>query len=313
MPMLTHDFVRKLYDRPLFSLLDEARAIHQAHHPELEVQLCTLLSVKTGGCPEDCKYCTQSSHYETSVGPEKMLDVDEVLAAARRAKDAGSTRFCMGAAWREVKDGPAFDRVLSMVRGVKSLGLEACVTLGMVTADQAVKLKEAGLDAYNHNLDTSRQHYRSIITTRTYDDRLRTLENVRAAGVTVCSGGIIGMGESVDDRCDMLRTLANLDPQPESVPINALVPMEGTPLGALPPVDPLDLVRMVACARILMPRARVRLSAGRTALSREAQLLAMYAGANSIFYGDKLLTTSNPAEDGDRALLRDAGLRAMAG
>jgi biotin synthase len=311
--MLTHDFVRKLYDRPLFSLLDEARAIHRANHPELEVQLCTLLSVKTGGCPEDCKYCTQSSHYETSVGPEKMLDVDEVLAAARRAKDAGSTRFCMGAAWREVKDGPAFDRVLSMVRGVKSLGLEACVTLGMVTADQAVKLKEAGLDAYNHNLDTSRQHYRSIITTRTYDDRLRTLENVRAAGVTVCSGGIIGMGESVDDRCDMLRTLANLDPQPESVPINALVPMEGTPLGALPPVDPLDLVRMVACARILMPHARVRLSAGRTALSREAQLLAMYAGANSIFYGDKLLTTSNPAEDGDRALLRDAGLRAMAG
>jgi biotin synthase len=311
--MLTHDFVRKLYDRPLFSLLDEARAVHQANHPELEVQLCTLLSVKTGGCPEDCKYCTQSSHYETSVGPEKMLDVDEVLAAARRAKDAGSTRFCMGAAWREVKDGPAFDRVLSMVRGVKSLGLEACVTLGMVTTDQAVKLKEAGLDAYNHNLDTSRQHYRSIISTRTYDDRLRTLENVRAAGVTVCSGGIIGMGESVDDRCDMLRTLANLDPQPESVPINALVPMEGTPLGALPPVDPLELVRMIACARILMPRARVRLSAGRTALSREAQLLAMYAGANSIFYGDKLLTTSNPAEDGDRALLRDAGLRAMAG
>jgi biotin synthase len=313
MPMLTHDFVRKLYDRPLFSLLDEARAIHQAHHPALEVQLCTLLSVKTGGCPEDCKYCTQSSHYETSVGPEKMLDVDDVLAAARRAKEAGSTRFCMGAAWREVKDGPAFDRVLSMVRGVKSLGLEACVTLGMVTADQAVKLKEAGLDAYNHNLDTSRQHYRSIISTRTYDDRLRTLENVRAAGVTVCSGGIIGMGESVDDRCDMLLTLANLDPQPESVPINALVPMEGTPLGALPPVDPLDLVRMVACARVLMPRARVRLSAGRTTLSREAQLLAMYAGANSIFYGDKLLTTSNPAEDGDRALLRDAGLRAMAG
>ncbi len=311
--MLTHDFVRKLYDRPLFALLDEARAIHRAHHPDQEVQLCTLLSVKTGGCPEDCKYCTQSSHYETSVGPEKMLDVDEVLAAARRAKDNGSTRFCMGAAWREVKDGPAFDRVLAMVRGVKGLGLEACVTLGMVTEVQARKLKEAGLDAYNHNLDTSRQHYRSIISTRTYDDRLRTLENVRAAGVTVCSGGIIGMGESIDDRCDMLRTLANLDPQPESVPINALVPMEGTPLGALPPVDPLDLVRMIAVARILMPKARVRLSAGRTELSREAQLLAMYAGANSIFYGDKLLTATNPAEDGDRALLRDAGLRAMAG
>jgi biotin synthase len=311
--MLTHDFVRKLYDRPLFALLDEARAVHRAHHPEQEVQLCTLLSVKTGGCPEDCKYCTQSSKYETAVGAEKMLDVDEVLAAARRAKESGSTRFCMGAAWREVKDGPAFDRVLTMIRGVKEIGLEACVTLGMVTAAQARQLKEAGLDAYNHNLDTSRAHYRSIVSTRTYDDRLQTLENVRAAGVTVCSGGIIGMGESIDDRCDMLRTLANLDPQPESVPINALVPMEGTPLGHLPPVDPLDLVRMIAVARILMPRARVRLSAGRTALSREAQLMAMYAGANSIFYGDKLLTATNPAEDGDRALLRDAGLRAMAG
>jgi len=309
--MLTLDFVRKLYDRPLFELLDEARAIHRAHHPEREVELCTLLSVKTGGCPEDCKYCTQSSHYETEVGPEKMLDVGEVLAAARRAREAGSTRFCMGAAWREVKDGPAFDRVLAMVRGVKELGLEACVTLGMVSESQARRLKEAGLDAYNHNLDTSRRHYRSIISTRTYDDRLKTLANVRAAGVTVCSGGIIGMGESVDDRCDMLLTLANLDPQPESVPINALVPMEGTPLGHLPPVDPLDLVRMIAVARILMPRARVRLSAGRTELSREAQLLAMYAGANSIFYGDKLLTTTNPAEDRDRALLRDAGLRAM--
>ncbi|HEX3770460.1 MAG TPA: biotin synthase BioB [Polyangiaceae bacterium] len=308
--MVTLESVRALYDRPLFALLDEARKVHQANHKDLEVQLCTLLSVKTGGCPEDCKYCTQSSHYETSVGPEKMLDVNDVIAAARRAREAGSTRFCMGAAWREVKDGPAFDRVLAMVRGVKAEGLEACVTLGMVTAEQAAKLKEAGLDAYNHNLDTSRQHYRSIISTRTFDDRLRTLENVRAAGVTVCSGGIIGMGESADDRCDMLRTLANLDPQPESVPINALVPMEGTPLGALPPVDPLDLVRMVACARILMPKARVRLSAGRTALTREAQLLAMYAGANSIFYGDKLLTTANPAEDGDRALLRDAGLRA---
>jgi biotin synthase len=310
--MMTHDFVRKLYDRPLFALLDEARAVHRAHHPEHEVQLCTLLSVKTGGCPEDCAYCTQSSRYETGVGAEKMLDVDEVLRAAKRAKDSGSTRFCMGAAWREVKDGPAFDRVLAMVRGVKSLGLEACVTLGMVTESQAKKLKDAGLDAYNHNLDTSRQHYRSIISTRTYDDRLRTLENVRAAGITVCSGGIIGMGESIDDRCDMLLTLANLVPQPESVPINALVPMEGTPLGHLPPVDPLDLVRMIACARILMPKARVRLSAGRTELSREAQLLAMYAGANSIFYGDKLLTTANPAEDGDQALLRDAGLRAMA-
>jgi biotin synthase len=302
--------VRALYDRPLFALVDEARAVHRAHHADSEVQLCTLLSVKTGGCPEDCAYCPQSSHYETDVGPEKMLDVDEVLGAAQRARAAGSTRFCMGAAWREVKDGPAFDRVLAMVRGVKDLGMEACVTLGMLSESQAARLKEAGLDAYNHNVDTSRENYRSIISTRTFDDRLRTLERVRAAGITVCSGGIIGMGESVDDRCEMLRTLANLDPQPESVPINALVRVPGTPLEHLPPVDPLDLVRMVAVARILMPHARVRLSAGRTELSREAQLLAMYAGANSIFYGDKLLTTPNPAGDEDVALLRDAGLRA---
>ena len=308
---LTREQVRQLYARPLFELVDEARRVHRAHHPDQEVQLCTLLSVKTGGCPEDCAYCTQSSHYPTDVGAEKMLSVDEVIAAARRAKAQGSTRFCMGAAWREVKDGPAFDRVLSMVRGVKDVGLEACVTLGMVTASQAGKLKEAGLDAYNHNLDTSREHYRSIITTRTFDDRLATLQNVRQAGITVCSGGIIGMGESADDRCEMLRTLANLDPQPESVPINALVPMAGTPLEDMPPVDPLDLVRMVACARILMPMARVRLSAGRTELTREAQVLAMYAGANSIFYGDKLLTASNPDEDGDRALLRDVGLSPM--
>jgi biotin synthase len=308
---LTREQVRQLYARPLFELLDEARRVHRAHHPDQEVQLCTLLSVKTGGCPEDCAYCTQSSHYPTDVGAEKMLSVDEVIAAARRAKAQGSTRFCMGAAWREVKDGPAFDRVLSMVRGVKDVGLEACVTLGMVTASQAGKLKEAGLDAYNHNIDTSREHYRSIVTTRTFDDRLATLQNVRQAGITVCSGGIIGMGESADDRCEMLRTLANLDPQPESVPINALVPMAGTPLEDMPPVDPLDLVRMVACARILMPLARVRLSAGRTELTREAQVLAMYAGANSIFYGDKLLTASNPDEDGDRALLRDVGLSPM--
>jgi biotin synthase len=307
----TRDHVRALYDRPLFALVDDARAVHREHHPEQQVQLCTLLSVKTGGCPEDCAYCPQSSHHATDVGPEKMLDVDEVLSAARRAREHGSTRFCMGAAWREVKDGPAFERVLTMVRGVKDLGMEACVTLGMLTDSQAARLKEAGLDAYNHNLDTSREHYRSIISTRTYDDRLRTLENVRRAGITVCSGGIIGMGESVDDRCEMLRTLANLDPQPESVPINALVRVEGTPLEHLPPVDPLDLVRMIAVARILMPRARVRLSAGRTELTREAQLLAMYAGANSIFYGDKLLTTPNPGADDDRALLRDAGLQAM--
>ena len=312
MPPYTREHVRSLYDRPLLPLLDEARAVHRAHHPDNEVQLCTLLSVKTGGCPEDCAYCPQSSHYETDAGPEKMLDVGAVLESARRAREAGSTRFCMGAAWREVKDGPAFDRVLDMVRGVKALGLEACVTLGMLTDTQAQKLKDAGLDAYNHNLDTSREHYRSIIKTRTYDDRLRTLDNVRRAGITVCSGGIIGMGESVDDRCEMLRTLANLTPQPESVPINALVAVKGTPLAEMPPVDPMDLVRMIAVARILMPKSRVRLSAGRTSLSREAQLMCMYAGANSIFYGEKLLTTPNPDTEEDLSLLRDAGLGTMA-
>ena len=312
MTTFTAEAVRALYDRPLMPLVDEARAIHTKNHPDNEVQLCTLLSVKTGGCPEDCAYCPQSSHHSTNVDPERMLNVQEVLASAKRAKDEGSTRFCMGAAWREVKEGPAFDRVLEMVRGVKGMGLEACVTLGMLTESQAVKLKDAGLDAYNHNLDTSRSNYKSIITTRTYDDRLRTLENVRKAGVTVCSGGIIGMGESKDDRCEMLRTLANLDPQPESVPINALVRVAGTPLAELPPIDPLDMVRMIAVARILMPKARVRLSAGRSELSREAQFLCMLAGANSIFYGDTLLTTPNPEEDEDRAFIRDLGLQPMA-
>ncbi|MFO0676031.1 MAG: biotin synthase BioB [Polyangiaceae bacterium] len=304
--------VRALYDKPLLALVDEARRVHTQHHPDNEVQLCTLLSVKTGGCPEDCAYCPQSSHYDTPVGKEKMLDVEEVLASARRAKEHGSTRFCMGAAWREVKDGPAFDRVVTMVRGVKDLGMEACVTLGMLTEEQAKKLADAGLDAYNHNLDTSRENYKSIIKSRTFDDRLKTLQNVRKAGITVCSGGIIGMGESDADRCEMLRTLANLEPQPESVPINALVPVEGTPLESMPKVDPLDLVRMIAVARILMPKARVRLSAGRTDLTREAQVLCMLAGANSIFYGDKLLTTPNPESDEDKALIRDLKLVPMA-
>ncbi len=304
--------VRAIHDLPLFELLDRARAVHAQHHAPGEVQLCTLLSVKTGGCPEDCSYCPQSSHHDTEVGAEKMLDEAEVMAAARRAKDAGSTRFCMGAAWREVKEGPAFDRVLGMVRGVKSLGLEACCTLGMLSPDQAARLKEAGLDAYNHNLDTSRDAYKSIISTRTYDDRLRTLRNVREAGITVCSGGIIGMGESIDDRCMMLVELASLDPHPESVPINALVRVKGTPLESLPPVEPLELVRMIATARILMPTTRVRLSAGRTELGREAQLLCLYAGANSIFYGDRLLTTDNPGENSDRELLDAAGMRPMA-
>jgi biotin synthase len=304
--------IQALHDQPLFELLDQARAIQRTSHAPNEVQLCTLLSVKTGGCPEDCAYCPQSSHYETEVGPEKMLDVDGVLAAAGRAREHGSTRFCMGAAWREVKDGPAFDRVLDMVRGVKALGLEACCTLGMLSEEQAHRLKEAGLDAYNHNLDTSRQNYRSIITTRAYDERLTTLRRVRDAGITVCSGGILGMGESVADRCAMLVELARLDPHPESVPLNMLVRAEGTPLADLPPLDPMELVRMIATARVVFPRSRIRLSAGRTDLTREAQLLCMYAGANSIFYGDRLLTTPNPGPDTDDALLRDAGLSAMA-
>jgi biotin synthase len=313
---IRHDWTlqeaRSLHDLPLFELVDRARAVHLEHHPKSEVQLCTLLSVKTGGCPEDCGYCSQSSHHDTPTKGEAMLKVDEVLAAARRAKDAGATRFCMGAAWREVKDGQAFDRVIDMVRGVKGMGLEACVTLGMLTTDQARRLKEAGLDAYNHNLDTSRAHYRSIISTRTYDDRLKTLRSVREAGITVCSGGIIGMGESMDDRCNLLVELSTLDPHPESVPVNALVAVPGTPLENMPPVDPIEFVRMIATARIMMPRSRVRLSAGRTTLTREAQLLCLYAGANSIFYGDRLLTTPNPGPDGDSELLRAAGLTASA-
>jgi biotin synthase len=302
--------VRAIHDLPLPELIVRAQTVHREHHPSGEVQLCALLSVKTGGCPEDCSYCPQSSKYDTGVDPERMMKPPEVLEAAGRAKAAGATRFCMGAAWREVKEGPAFDSVLEMVRGVRALGIEACCTLGMLTEEQAARLAEAGLSAYNHNLDTSKTFYGSIISTRTYEDRLRTLRNVRQAGITVCSGGIIGMGESLDDRCGMLMTLANLNPQPESVPVNALVAAPGTPLADRPPVDPIELVRMIATARILIPHARVRLSAGRLGLSREAQVLCFLAGANSIFYGEKLLTTGNPDVDADRALLRDAGLRA---
>jgi biotin synthase len=302
--------VRAIHDLPLPELILRAQTVHREHHPAGEVQLCSLLSVKTGGCPEDCAYCPQSSKYDTGVDPERMMKPAEVLEAAGRAKAAGATRFCMGAAWREVKEGPAFDSVLEMVRGVRALGMEACCTLGMLDENQAQRLAEAGLSAYNHNLDTSKTFYGEIISTRVYEDRLRTLGNVRKAGITVCSGGIIGMGESLDDRCAMLLTLANLDPQPESVPVNALVAAPGTPLADRPPVDPIELVRMIATARILMPKSRVRLSAGRLALSREAQVLCFLAGANSIFYGEKLLTTGNPDVDADRALLRDAGLRA---
>ncbi|OFW72712.1 MAG: biotin synthase BioB, partial [Alphaproteobacteria bacterium RBG_16_64_48] len=271
-------------------------------------------SIKTGACPEDCAYCPQSAHYakKTGLQREELLDVDDVLAKAQLAKDAGATRFCMGAAWREVKDGEDFDSVLVMVKGVRQLGMEACVTLGMLTQAQADRLAEAGLTAYNHNLDTSPEFYGAIVTTRTYQERLDTLKRVRRAGLQVCCGGIIGMGESIRDRARLLQTLANLSPHPESVPINALAAVPGTPLGDQPPVDPLDLVRMVAAARIMMPLSRVRLSAGRRALSKEAQILCFLAGANSIFYGDKLLTTANNDAADDLALIEEAGLSVQA-
>jgi len=312
---IRHDWslaeVRGIHELPLLDLVDRARAVHRESFAASEVQLCSLLSVKTGGCPEDCAYCPQAARYHTGVEAEPLLSTDTVLAAARKAREAGATRFCMGAAWREVKDGSQFDRVLDMVRGVRGLGLEACCTLGMLTPDQARRLKQAGCTAYNHNLDTSREAYGSIITTRTYDDRLRTLRAVREAGITVCSGGIIGMGESLDDRCDLLRELAAQDPHPESVPVNLLVRVAGTPLAERPPVPAMEMVRMIATARILMPRAMVRLSAGRLQMSEEAQLLCMMAGANSIFFGDKLLTTGNPGYASDMALLEAAGVRPL--
>ncbi len=305
--------VLDLLTRALVELVDAARAVHRRHHADGEMQLASLLSIKTGACPEDCKYCAQSAHYAKTTGlaREKLLDVEEVLNKARIAKDAGASRFCMGAAWREVKDGKEFDNVIDMVKGVRALGMEACVTLGMLNQSQANRLAEAGLTAYNHNLDTSPEFYGEIITTRTYQDRLDTLERVRKAGIQVCCGGIIGLGESVADRARLLETLANLDPHPESVPINALAAVPGTPLGDQPPIDPLDLVRMVAAARIMMPRSRVRLSAGRRSLSKEAQILCFLAGANSIFYGDKLLTTANNDVADDLALLEEAGLSPM--
>jgi biotin synthase len=300
-----------LYDLPFPELVYRAQQVHRAHHDPLKVQLCTLLSVKTGGCPEDCAYCPQSVRYETGVAAEDLLDLDAVLAAARQARAGGSTRFCMGAAWRRVKDGEEFDRVLEMVRGVRELGLEACCTLGMLSREQAERLAAAGLTAYNHNLDTGPEFYSRIISTRVYDDRLRTLAHVRAAGITVCCGGILGMGESRRDRIALLGVLARLDPHPESVPINALVRVAGTPLGALPALDPLDMVRMVAAARLVLPAAKVRLSAGRTEMSAETQALCFLAGANSIFTGEKLLTTPNPGQGHDEALLGRLGMTAM--
>lgn len=311
---LRHDWtlaeIEALLQSPLMDLLWKAQAVHRSANPGYKVQLASLLSVKTGGCEEDCAYCPQSMHHSSDVTGQPDLEVKAVLDRTRVAAEAGADRFCMGWAWREIREGPAFESMLSMVRGVRELGLEACVTAGMLTDSQAERLAEAGLTAYNHNLDTSPEHYDSIITTRTYQERLETLQRVRQAGVTLCCGGIIGMGESVRDRASMLQVLACLDPHPESVPINALVAVEGTPLEAQPSIDPLELVRMVAVARILMPQSRVRLSAGREQLNREAQILCLQAGADSIFYGDSLLTTSNPAVESDRALLAAAGVQA---
>ena len=301
-----------LLQQPLLDLLWQAQQVQRTATPHQGVLLASLLSVKTGGCEEDCAYCPQSMHHSADVGGRPELDVQAVLARAEAAKAAGAQRFCMGWAWREIRDGAPFDAMLAMVRGVRALGMEACVTAGMVTEPQAERLAAAGLTAYNHNLDTSPEHYGHIISTRTYQDRLDTLSRVRAAGIQLCCGGILGMGESLDDRASLLRVLASLDPHPESVPINTLVAVEGTPLEEHPTVDPLELVRMVATARILMPHSRVRLSAGREQLSREAQILCLLAGADSFFYGDSLLTTGNPAEAADQALLAAAGLRPSA-
>jgi len=298
----------EIYEQPLPELIFRAQTVHRAHHRADQVQGCVLLSIKTGGCPEDCAYCPQSAHYKTAVGREGLVSVKDALEAAANAKAQGATRFCMGAAWRDVPKGQQFDQVLDMVRGVRALGMEACCALGMLNDEQAQALAEAGLTAYNHNLDTSAEFYGEIITTRTYQDRLSTLERVRKVGVTVCCGGIIGLGESRAERYGLLRELSTLDPHPESVPINMLVRVEGTPLAEQKEEDPLELVRMIATARILMPASMVRLSAGRLSLSDEAQALCFLAGANSIFMGDKLLTTPNPEANEDRRLFDKLGM-----
>jgi biotin synthase len=308
--MTTFDDLRAVYALPLAELIFRAAEVHRAHRGHGDIQRCALLSVKTGGCPEDCKYCGQSAHYDSPSGRQPLLTVGEVREAATRAKTAGVSRFCMGAAWRSVNDGPEFDSVLEMVRAVRALEMEACVTLGMLTDDQARRLKDAGLTAYNHNLDTSRRFYPEVISTRTYDDRLETLRAVSRAGIAVCCGGIVGMGETEDDRLMLLAELATLDPLPESVPINCLMPQPGTPLQMAPAVDPLEIVRLIATARIAFPTARVRLSAGRDRMSRELQVLCFLAGADSVFHGDKLLTASNPSADADAGLFQAMGLPA---
>ena len=306
----TREDVRALFSLPFTELVFRAAAVHREYFDPAEVQISTLLSIKTGGCPEDCAYCPQSAKFDTGVDAGKLMDVDVVLAEARAAKAGGASRFCMGAAWRSPKDRD-LEKVCAMVEGVKALGMESCVTLGMLTGAQAALLKDAGLDYYNHNLDTSPEFYGEIISTRCYQDRLDTLEHVRDAGINVCCGGIVGMGESLDDRVGLIATLASLPVHPESVPINMLVQVEGTPLAGTAKLDPLDFVRTIAVARITMPASMVRLSAGREEMSDETQALCFLAGANSIFYGPKLLTTPNPGRDRDMQLLDKLGLRAM--
>ena len=308
----TREEISEIYNQPILNLVYQGASVHRQHHDPQEVQVCTLLSVKTGGCPEDCAYCPQAARYHTDVTVQKLLTVEEVLAHALEAKENGSTRFCMGAAWREVRDNRDFDKVIEMVKGVSTMGLEVCCTLGMLTPEQAQKLKDAGLYAYNHNLDTSKEFYSEIISTRNYDDRLETLENVRGADISVCSGGIIGMGEKEEDRIGMLHTLATLKQHPESVPVNALVPVEGTPLEDQPKVSVWEMLRMIATARIIMPKAMIRLSAGRVRMNLEEQALCFLAGANSIFAGDKLLTTPNPGIIKDQEMFQKLELKPRA-
>lgn len=306
---MTYEELEQLYQLPLFELIKRAREVHEAHWPANEVQLCTLLSIKTGGCSEDCSYCSQSAHYSTGIEKESLMDRVDIMRHAKAAVENGSTRFCMGAAWRGVQSGTArFEQVLDIVRDVSSLGLEVCVTLGEIGSEEAQQLRDAGVTAYNHNVDTSPEHYPNIVTTHSFDDRLRTIRHAQDAGMSVCSGGILGLGETAEDRLRMLEVLSAFNPPPESVPINSLMPMPGTPLEGAEPVDSFEVIRMIAIARIAIPGAKVRLSAGRSNMSEEAQAMAFFAGANSIFYGDKLLTTTNPAAERDRMLLARLGL-----
>lgn len=306
----TAEAARAVFDMPFMDLLFQAQTVHRAHFDPNRIQLSRLLSIKTGGCPEDCGYCSQSARHGSGLSASRLIEVERVIAEARKARDAGATRYCMGAAWRSPKDRD-MGQVVAMIEGVKALGMETCMTLGMLDGDQARRLKDAGLDYYNHNIDTSERHYSNVITTRTFADRLQTLAHVRDSGIKVCSGGILGLGEGQQDRVDMLVTLANLPEPPDSVPINMLIPIPGTPLADAPPVDPIDFVRTIATARIMMPTSHVRLSAGRTDMTDEMQALCFFAGANSIFVGDTLLTADNPAEDRDMALLARLGMQPM--